>query len=319
MKRIILILILPLLFVMCTKKEIPFEQKTDVQKYELQGKVKHLKISEYILEEKFGKMEKTKIFGEYNIYFNENGYITKIDSSYTFKLFAIPVEEFQKKGFDSKNKKIFTYEYNGHNQLISVKSSDYEERYSYDQKGNATEINVIKNNSSENRKILRDFNDEGFLVESNEYNANGILVKGYTCKYNNKGLILEKEYYTAIYTNGVKQPSDSKMVYEYSRGNVEESFWQKYSDYVNLKNGTQIDKIITKQNKYNSKKELVYSYIRDAWEGEETGDHYNYTYEKHDDKGNWLKRKAVHTSKLPNIEGVSNQPLELTERIIEYY
>jgi len=179
-------------------------KKTDLDFYNLNGKVKSLKENNYKAEEKFGEIvkgEKEESFTPVTIFnkdgnliessmynangelefktiykYNEKGYINK-------EITYVANGEFNTNNYHVYNEKGFLIEKNNFNAKDSLVSKS---NYRYDEKGNNIEINYYKLEEID-YKIKFEYNAKGQIIESNYYDSDGSIIGKIKYLYNNKG------------------------------------------------------------------------------------------------------------------------------------
>jgi len=165
----------------------------------------------------------------------------------------------------------------------------------YDNKGNITEKILIDQDDKDDTEIRYTFiyNDKGDVLETNEYNTDGILSKKFTFEYDKQGNLLVKKEKNL--------PNDwigYKYIYKYDEiGNAIESKKIGPDGKVELQYTYSYDEMgnVIEQNRYF------------AMDGSET--RHSYNYDDFDENNNW-RHKEVYQN---------GQPVYIIEREIEYY
>ena len=135
------------------------------------------------------------------------------------------------------------------------------------------------------------YNEKGNKIEENYYNSNGSLIYKNTYKYDEKGNKIEENYYNS---NGRLY---SKTTYKYDeKGNKIEEYHYDEDGKFNYKYTYKYDE---KGNK-----------IEENWYDSDGSLYEKHTYKyEYDKNNNWTQR----------IQYKNTIPLNITERIIEYY
>jgi len=258
--------------------------------YNLKGKVRHIRTTNYYAVERFGKFEKGELTDEleepclYDNYFSLSGLM---DSTVAYNR----QKQLLYKSFNTfENDKIIAQKnYNGDGSLASSydfsyneKTGEQEEVRRYDAKEGRRWRYVVRrspNDPSVIEKIIYDENgDVNYRCKVKEYKKNGTLVKEIV--YNSDGDVER----VAEYNNDGKILIDSAVIQE------------SVSRWV-----------------YNKKGDVEYM------ESARRGD-YHYSYE-YDSKGNWIK-KIWYSGYHDEDEGPEHDecnPVYIQERVIEYY
>ena len=294
------------------EEEYVFHKKNDLEKLGLKGKVKHLELINYILEDRFGELQKVKIQDRYNLFFNENGYITKADTiSLDINHHYISIEAFLENRY---NNIYASFQYDDMNNLIEAKYTKYKENYLYDDKKNNIEINRFYENKYKNSKIKRKYNNKNLLISANNYRAeDGIFLQGRKYEYNNKGDIIKEEQYDRENQSDYLSLT-SYYTYKYEKnGNIIEKI-----EYQQRGTGPKLIEGIAEYS-YNQENNISYSCVKEYFLGDPTSVSYiNYANYKYDAKGNWVERREEYFfnwasgKKQKTGDGI-------VERIIEYY
>lgn len=302
MKKIVIFFITLLLIECNTSKS---KIRTDLERQDLKGKVKSIKSVAYRAIEKFGKIQKGNENSIFFYTFNKDGNFIECISN------------------EKENNSRQTFIYNDQGNIIEQKEYDFkgnlksQTTYSYDRKGNKIEENSFEgyqfrrsiykydnkcrevetlitisikgiNGSIELRKI-KEYNNEGNIIEEKTYdNNNNLVIKGiYT--YDEKGNII-KNIFVGSDTNEIEE----KYIYTYDKNSnkIEE---QKYiSEHL-------VEKTIIK---YDKKGNILKKNITDF--------NRNMSFlitSKNDEKGNAIER----------IYYINGNPNVIEEIEIKYY
>lgn len=281
MKKIILIFT-TILFVQCANQQ----QKNDLQKYNLNGKVKSCTQWRYKAVEKNGKIEKgDKIYAKrvnYQTLFNERG------------------NELERVIYLSDKKEYkYIMKYDESECLIEIDVYSSEKLvgkviFEYDENKNNIEMKEYNANGKLQSKYTFEYSPNGNKIKENGYGVDGSYI-GHKkkFKYNNEKLIEESTYY--------KGDLVQKTVYEYKKGyklgntkkyEKDGSFMPTLAESVVAKYDKNDN--VTEKRIYYSENVLAYLVI------------YKYEYDK---QKNWIK----------STKYIDNIPYEIIERNIEYY
>ena len=158
----------------------------------------------------------------------------------------------------------------------------------YDEKGNKIEEYHYDEDGNLSSKDTYEYDEKGNNIERNWYDSDGRLGYKLIYKYNEKGNIIEENYYDS---NG---SLSYKTTYKYDKkGNKIED--NSYDSDGSLNSKTTY--------KYDEKGNMI-EYNTDGRFGEK----YTYKYE-YDKNNNWIQQVTYE----------DNKPIQITERIIEYY
>ena len=161
----------------------------------------------------------------------------------------------------------------------------------YNEKGNKIEVNGYNPDGSLYSKTTYKYDEKGNKIEQNKYNSNGSLDYKSTYKYDEKGSNIEENRYN----------SDGSLIVKYTykydeKGNIIEV-------NGNHPDGSFLSKSTFKYDKKGNKIEENINYATDWLDSKST---YKYEYDKNN---NWIQQ----------VEYKNNKPIQITERIIEYY
>lgn len=265
--------------------------------YNLKGKVRHIRTTNYYAVERFGKFEKGELTDEigepclYDNYFSLNGLM---DSTVAYNR----QKQLLYKSFNTfENDKIIAQKnYNGDGSL----ASSYD--FSYNEKTGEQE-EVRRYDAKEGRQwryVVRRSPNDPSVIEKITYDENGDV--NYRCKvkeYKKNGKLVEEISYD-------------------SDGNVK--MVRRYSDEKMILDSVVDD--LVKYWEYNQKGDVVYwSWGKDMYDySRGTGIDFHYSYE-YDEKGNWIKRTLYRGRHDEDEEPDHSEctPVYIQERVIEYY
>lgn len=292
------------------------QQKNDIQKQELNGKVKYITVNSFAATEKFGEIVKgEKLIGSPN---NINGYFDN-NEEITFNEKGYKITE--KNGFIN-----FKYLYNTKNQIIEINdfSKDGGEIYSKKTyiyiKDKLKEENVYnyKPYKSLSEKVINDYDELGNMIKSTNYNKDGKFSSKVIFKYDKYGNQIEMKILDSInetsYLSRYKYDSKKNQIEE-KNINEDGSFElikRKYDNYHNIIEINKQDMPIVvymgdiKKYKYNNN--LVIEYTHLFGYSDEVYEKIKYVY-VFDKNKNWIKKTIIKN-------GV---PEKIIERVIEYY
>jgi hypothetical protein len=292
------------------------QQKNDLQKEKLSGKVKSIKVNSFSAIEKFGEIVKgEKLIGSptnidgysdnnEQINFNEKGFIVvskndfiNITYSYNTKNQIIEENRYSKDGSILYSKKTFIY---AKDKLKEEKTFDY----------NPTE--------SITEKVINFYDGLGNLMKSINYNGNGKLSSEVIYKYDKFGNQIEIKGLDSIGETSflTKYKFDSrKNQIEERDFNEDGSFKlikKKFDNYQNiLEINTQDMPIVAYTgniSKFKYSNNLVIEYTHLSGPGDEVYEEEKYLY-FFDKNKNWIKKTIIKN-------GI---PKKIIERTIEYY
>jgi hypothetical protein len=230
------ILLIGLFFIQCGKKETV---DNDLRRLHLKGKVKSYWEAYYEVSQNNGMLDTAKPSSIRTTFFDEQGYISRIDYHSNFNIqnsyneFEYDEERNLKKStsylpsgellstvsytYNNQNKKTGMQSYNSNGEL------KYYEVYTYDKTGNFLE----RKNFSDNGRILETelfkYNEKGRCIELKEYGSKGKWEGTETYKYNEKGQVVE-----AIFHNGYSGNVDKRAYY-----------YDKYENQILIGNNTE--------------------------------------------------------------------------------
>ena len=266
------------------------EIKNDLEKQNLQGKVKSITQNTFNAIDKFGEIVKGEKY--FNKFIGETSNSYSLENSYT---------EFNKNGFLIKSLESswvrFFYDKNNrliedryyHDGFITYNSN----KYKYDEKGLLLEINSFSNQKLDSlifkKKYIYDI--EGNNIEQNFYNSKGELDGKSKIKYHNNEIVEIKNYNEdgTCWNKDIYDENGNVIVVDLidDSGKI---FLKKESEY-NEKN-----LIVELKNIHNNGTKII-----------EYKTEYKYT--KFDSNDNWIER----------IEYDNGKPIYIVERKIEYY
>ena len=158
----------------------------------------------------------------------------------------------------------------------------------YNEKGNKIEDNFYDSDGNLSSKDTYEYDEKGNNIEKNNYDSDGSLNSKTTYKYDKKGNKIEDNSYDS------DGSLNSKTTYKYDEkgNNIEKN---NYDSDGSLNSKTTY--------KYDEKGNMI-EYNTDGRFGEK----YTYKYE-YDKNNNWIQQVTYE----------DNKPIQITERIIEYY
>lgn len=257
-------------------------QKNDLQKVNLYGKVKSIREISYQAVEKNGNIEKENIISDKIISFNEKGYTAEIILHYFAPEPLI------------LSKTIFKYNL----QDVLIEEDEYDSdgnffektKYLYDEKNNVIAIEWFNSEGKFKSKYIYKYDENGNEIERwyHYHTEKPFLVNRFQYDAHNRLIEFRK------YVEGGKLEEITTYQYDKNGRNTKiHSFlpngkWTDTITYLYDENG----------------KEIGYVY-KEKWKRKII---YIYTYE-FDSHSNWIKK----------IEYKNNRPRTITERRIEYY
>ena len=320
-KLLFLLAFIPLVFA-CNQYK-----KNDLDKSNLNGKVKSLRKNTYTAVVKFGEITKDKIkysaFTSWNeegnqienaVYDKDGNLRWKDINKYDEKGNLIEIAHYNKDG-DLERKNKFKYDEKGNEIKRNFFNSDGDFTgyiiFKYDDKGNEIELN-----RSSKGKTIKKYDDKGNEIELRDYSSDGSLSVIFIKKYDDKGNLVEnvEEYF------GDGDYKDYKkwiMKYDDKGNRIENIFYNengdeksKYISKYKYDNRGNISEIKTQ--KYTSGS-LFYDVQKDDFVsglGLDEEDVVKFTYDKYN---NWIKEIELMIDEKKEI------PEVITERNIEYY
>lgn len=297
--KIYYLITLCILFLSCNNSS---EEKNDLEKYNLNGRVKSITGNEYYAVEKFGEILKgeKKITNEYFIkenkptIFNEKGYVTEghdniRQTRYKYNEDNQVIEE---DGYESGVKYLYKYNDKG----FKVEFNNYYKgklvqkiKFICDAEGNEIEKNSFEADGKLTYKEKNIFKDRK-IIDSKQYDADGVLKYSINYKYDSNGNMTEFVFYDSF------GKIDSKQNYKYdNKGNMTELVFYDSSGKIDSKKNYKYDENnqVTEEISYEGEGQIKSKYI----------------YKKLDSNKNWTER----------IEFRDDKPLYIFERVIEYY
>jgi hypothetical protein len=292
------------------------QQKNDLQKQKLNGKVKSISENSFAATEKFGEIVKgEKLVGSPN---NIDGYFN--NNSHT---------NFNQKGFIVVDKNDFvnmTYLYNTKNQIIEENrySKDGSELYSkktstYDKdKLKEEKTYDYKPTKSLREKIINNYDGLGNMIKSIYYNGDGKFSSKVIYKYDKYGNQIEMKILDSINETSFL----SRYKYDSKKNQIEEKninedgsfklIKKKYDNYQNIVEINNLEMPIVAYmgdiEKYRYSNNLVVEYTHLLGPSDEVYEKGKYIY-LFDKNKNWIKKTIIKN-------GV---PEKIIERVIEYY
>ena len=161
------------------------------------------------------------------------------------------------------------------------------------------------------------YNEKGNKIEENYYNSNGSLIYKNTYKYDKKGNIIEeKSYYpdgSLIYKNTYKYDEKGNKIEDNSYdsdGRLHSKYTYKYDEKGNKIEENWYNSDGRLHSKYTYKYDEKGNNIEENWYDSDGSLYEKHTYKyEYDKNNNWTQR----------IQYKNTIPLNITERIIEYY
>ena len=268
------------LFCSCSNSKDRFDNLVSIKDFNLKGRVKSLKETWNLTEEKFGEYQKAKFISQKIVLFNLDGSEDK-----SFKI-----------GQDGQelSKTLIYYDFNGYpKEILFYENDTVNEKlvYNYNTKDRKVERSVYHPNGRLLRRFINTFNEAGNNIEENYFNFYGKLESKCIQEYDNKGNCL----LMCIYKSDGR--FNLRHTYSYNKNNsvIEESEYYENS------------KSVTTYSKYNDKGYIV--------EKVNTSERYIYEYLKYDEKDNWL----IKIVKRFNSNYPKPADVYLIERDITYY
>ena len=268
------------LFCSCSSSIDRFDKIVSIEDFDLKGKVKSLKETTNLTQEKFGEYQKTKFISQHIELFNRDGNEDK-----SFKI-----------GQDGQElrKILIYYDHNGYpKEVITYVNDTVFEKlvYNYDVNKRKLERSVFQPDGSLTRRFINIFNEEGNDILENYYNSDGNLESKCGQEYDKKGNRISLVSYKPDGRLSVRR------TYFYNKNNL-----------------------VTEENEYNenSKSETTYSKYNDKGnlvEKANTSGRSMHDYLKYDKEGNWL----VKIVKWFNSNYPKPADVYIIERDITYY
>lgn len=141
------------------------KENNDLDKMNLNGKIKSIRESSFQAIEKFGEVTKG---------------IKAREDEWEFDYIRT---------YNHKGNIIESNEYNSDGSL------NFKRTYEYDDKGNKIKSNEYKSDGSLGYKSISKYDNKGNLIEGNVCKLDGIQDYRWTLKYDDKGNLIKKEYY----------------------------------------------------------------------------------------------------------------------------
>lgn len=283
----------------CNNTKIEEKNSTDWKKDALNGNVKSIKEIEYMVINKFGETTKGGIYSVHLTEYNPIGNKTNDEIKYF--------------NDNSGWKRIFIYDNDNH--LVENSSYDLQKnliwkiKFEYDEKGNITKefkTNIIDNQTYISI-IIKKYNKQNQLIETNIYKTDGTLDSKFLYEYNKSGKVIVENFYD-------------------ENGNLNDKGTYKYDEYGKIVEFIEFgDKTITEYKKdetinttFNSENELEYKTIfkeNKKYSITEYYDGENKLWKKEnrsfDKKKNWIE--------IIEYKGEICIPERIITREIEYY
>lgn len=286
------------------------QNKTDLEKNELKGNVKYVKIKEWEMVVKFGDPVKDICTSTEEIYFKKDG-------SYQEKSYAY-------ENGDAKRTKKYTY--NKNNQLIEIKVSYVEgnkieiQENLYNAKNQLTEINFYYDRSKLYGKDKYSY-DNNQLKSISKYTGDGNLDEKKAFQWNEYSKMLSELTYNKKEepqtTKNFEYDATRKLIWQNEEVNFSGTFTEMVQTNFIYNSKNQLTSEMQKFSSSGSSLQIFYTYdsygnvIKEEEKSGTTGktkiaNQYTYTY---DSNGNWLTKLSEDDDK----------DYALIEREIKYY
>jgi hypothetical protein len=168
------------------------QEKTDLAKDRLKGKVRSVTSAGYGVDVSSGTVEKGRHIHTSTSKYNTKGYVTEFLSS--------PGDDTIEHEYVHFKEEKTTYKYDGKNNLIGTNSymadgvlSD-SSSYKVDNKGNRIDWFTFKGDGTLKQNYTTEYDNKGHMLESNEYFKNR-LINRHTFKYDEKGNQVEENMF----------------------------------------------------------------------------------------------------------------------------
>jgi hypothetical protein len=239
------------------------QEKSDVAKEKLKGKVKKIAITGFTVERREGKLKKGREIHTATSQYNDKGYLLEYTSTE-----GVDTVQDQYVRFKAVRN---TYKYDNNGVLVSNNRYDGNGRledsasYKVDSRGNRIDWNTYKGDGTLEWNYNREYDNQGNLIESNEY-YRGKLKSRHTYKYDSKLNIVEENYFDGegrIKLKEVFNYDDKRNmtdVTDYNQsGNFQSRYTYKYDD-----KGNQVEERAYDREKSDKFKKLVTRYDEDG-------------------------------------------------------